>query len=297
MLEISKDELKQCGLHHACFREWFNLESIEGFKNVRARSTSSGKGIKGSTDRFTKNTSHFHGKFKKYSATLGGEAYILKVREEQYPELPGTEYLCNQIAKQLKIDPPPFYFVLFEEKVETFVTRNFMQDTVGNLSHIYTFLEKNDDFNCEKLMQVIAVQTKRLTELERFVDICLFDALIGNNDRHGRNLGLIQTKKGIELSPSYDNPSYLGMETEDLLGAEHEPYGAIFTKASKEPSMKDYVEEFKRLGHEEVIRRFYKRIEMNTLEELIKKAFISEKRKKAIQNLIYRRYGELKNAI
>lgn len=294
--DIQKDEQKQYGLHLNCFREWFELDDVQGFRNLQARSTSS-KPVKNAGDNFTKNTSHFHGKFKKYSATLGGISYILKVKEEQFPELPGTEYLCNQIAKYLKIEVPPFYFILFEETVETFVSRNFMQDYLGNLIHIYTFLEKDEDFNCETLIKIISEKTGRLIEIERFVELCLFDALIGNHDRHGRNLALVQTKRGLALSPIYDNPCYLGVEIDSLLGAHHEPAGMIGTSITNEPTMKDYAQEFIRLGHKDVVIKFRNKVEQDAISKLIAGAFISEKRKTAIQTLIKRRFEELNNVI
>jgi len=296
--EIAGKEAKQYGLHLSCFQEWFKLESVEGFKDVQAKSTSSAsKPIKPSSDSFTKNDSHFHGKFKKYSAVLGGASYILKVKDDRYPELPGTEYLCNQIAEQLKIEVPPFYFIMFEEAVETFVSRNFMQDCLGNLNHIYAFFESDKDFNCANLIKIIGDKTGRLSEIERFIELCLFDALTGNHDRHGRNIALVQTKKGLQLSPFYDNPSYLGIEVDGLLGAYHEPAGAIATSATDKPVMKDYAEEFLRLGHQSVAVKFWNKVDLGVLWKMIDGAFISEKRKAAMKKLMERRFQELKHVL
>jgi len=63
-----------------------------------------------------------------------------------------------------------------------------------------------------------------------FIKTLLFDALIGNNDRHGRNLGFIVTSKGSTLSPIYDNVSYLSLESGGMLQAQHNPTGRINTK-------------------------------------------------------------------
>ena len=131
--------------------------------------------------------------------------------------------------------------------------------------------------------------------MERFVKICLFDALIGNNDRHGRNLGLINQKKRYLLSPFYDNPSNIGIEVEGLLGAQLEPKGFIATLATDEPSMKDYVIDFKRLGYGEVCEKFHENIQKNKLaiKNFIDSSFLSPKRKQALRNLMNRRYKEL----
>ena len=74
--EIKGDEPKQCGLHFHCFQEWFELSDVQTFKNVQAKSTSS-KQPDHSNISFTKNKSHFHGRYKKYVATLGGITYVL----------------------------------------------------------------------------------------------------------------------------------------------------------------------------------------------------------------------------
>ena len=235
--QLSEEMAKQHGLHEACFRDWFALNGLEDFSNVIVKSSAS-REKKKSDDQFTKNSSFFHGKFKKYSANLGGVSYILKVKDQNYPELPATEYLCNQIAQCLGLNIPNFYFMKFEDHHETFVTRNFMQDhSQSNLVHIYHYLQKDEEFNFENLLRIIEKTTGRLADIERFLELCLFDSLTGNNDRHGRNLAFIQTKKGLQLSPFYDNPSYLGTEEEGLLGAQIEPAGAIATSETREPKM------------------------------------------------------------
>lgn len=95
---IGESQPKQHGLHGACFREWFLLGDQTDFSNVVVKSAGSSSPIpiKRDLDRFEKiNKRFFHGRYKKYSADLGGQAYILKVKDEKYPALPAVEYLCN----------------------------------------------------------------------------------------------------------------------------------------------------------------------------------------------------------
>ena len=296
--EFAQNDTKQHGLHESCFREWFELAEHSDFLDIVVKSAGS-RDKKTSSDQFARiNSSFFHGKFKKYSANLNGVSYILKVKDSNFPELPGVEYLSNQLAELFKIMVPSFYFIKFEEQLETFVTRNFMQDfQPANLIHIYNFFEKEEDYNCHNLIHIIGEKTGRLNDIERFVEICLFDALIGNHDRHGRNLALIQTKKGYQLSPFYDNPSQLGVEEEAFLEAQLEPRGKIATSNTDEPTMKDYVLEFKRLEFGKVVERFFGNIKPEAIFDLIDKAFISDKRKKGIKALIERRYKELANNV
>lgn len=275
------------GLHPDCFKQWFNVSSLEQFQNIASQRMSSDP-----LEERSVNSSFFHGKFRKYSASLLESRYILKVEESDYPELPVSEYLCNQIFSYLNINVPPFYLIRFEKEHSCFVTRNFMSSFQGaNLIHIYHFIQK--DYDCESLLQIIREKTGRLGDMEAFINLTLADSLIGNNDRHGRNLGLIQTSKGYIFSPIYDNPSYLGTEINTLLGADHHPLGAVSTSSVVNPSMRDYVHEWEKLGFGPVVEKFRKKISLVVIEALIKASFLSAKRQEAFFRLISKRYKEL----
>jgi hypothetical protein len=132
-------------------------------------------------------------------------------------------------------------------------------------------------------------------EQEKFAYLTLADSLIGNNDRHGRNLGFINSSKGISLSPFYDNPSALGVEIHSLLDADLQPRGAIFTKYSNEPTMKDYIIEWDRLGYKNVIDQFRKSLAAAPLKQRLEFRFLTEKRRNALRRLIEKRIQEVFN--
>jgi hypothetical protein len=279
------------GLHEHCFCAWFQVKSPEPFKDLVTRSENR------SNDWSAITSSFFHGKVRKYSAQLGGKSYLLKVQQAEVPELPATEYLCNQIARSLSLVVPNHYFIRFQNELDTFVCENFMQDFPGcNLIHIYRCLESPDQFSCSGLLQVLEKEVKKFEDIQSFVKLCLFDSLIGNHDRHGRNLGLIQSGKELRLAPFYDNPSYLAMEDPLLLGAYHEPRGAIATKDTKEPTIRDYVKEWIRLGLGEPVKEFRRLINIYDIENIINNSFVSPKRQQAFLKLIKRRCEEFANA-
>ncbi|MCH2535238.1 MAG: HipA domain-containing protein [Bdellovibrionales bacterium] len=298
-VKLNASKQRVHGLHPSCFMEAFSLDKIADFKDVAIKHQESSKNPHESgSSKLT--TSFFHGKFRKYSANLNGQTYILKVQEENYLELPVTEYLCNQIAVKLGVAVPKFALIEFQNSITAFVTRNFMQDYVAsNLIHLYHFTNDEKDWNCEFLINLIAEKTGKLIEIERFVEVCLFDALIGNNDRHGRNLGLIQQGQKYILSPIYDNPSNVGVELKELLGAQLEPRGSIATKASQQPTMKDYVIEFNRLEYGYLNEKFLKKIEKkkDIIKSQIDKSYLSIERKTALRKLMNRRYLELANHV
>ncbi len=281
------------GLHHTCFTEWFNHTETE-FMDLdpqKTAPTNSSPEIEKQKDTF------FHGRYLKYSARLGQAEYILKVQEQQYPELPLVEYLCNQIAAELRIEVPPHYLIDFNGRI-TFVTRNFMQDYSGTLNHIYRYIQPGDShYNCEVIANMIIEKTGRLADVVKFVETCLFDALIGNNDRHGRNIGIIETSSTKKVAPMYDNPSCIGTEEEFFLKSDINPSGCIWTKDSKHPKAIDYITEFCRLGYESIVHQFSKRIitKSSKIIDLTKNATLSPLRKKALIALIQKRVQEFEN--
>lgn len=290
---IHSNDPVHSGLHLECFNSWFQTYSEDDFGDIVARSSESFS----SNDWARIASSFFHGKFRKYSARLGEKNYLLKVQQTEFPELPRMEYLCNQIATSLKLPIPNHFLIRFQNELDTFVSENFMQYYPGcDLVHIYRYLETPDQYTCEGLLNVLEKNVKRYEDIQRFVKICLFDSLIGNHDRHGRNLGLIQSNQELRLSPFYDNPSYLALESPLLLGALHEPRGVIGTLDTSEPTMKDYIKEWLRLDLDEPVREFKSALDLEKINLMISNSYISDKRKLAFTNLIKRRMEELKNA-
>ena len=85
----------------------------------------------------------------------------------------------------------------------------------------------------------------------------------------------------------------MGLDDDLLLGADLQPRGAIFTKDTDEPRMKDYIIEWNRLGYEDVVQDFRKAFSLDKIKRLIDTSFLSEKRKKALFRLICKRGDEL----
>lgn len=298
------------GLHPSCFIEWFHLDGGVSFHHLElkpALSSSEPGGLKSSSSRDSRiipsTDSFYHGKYKKYSARLGDTQYILKVQEEKYPDLPATEYLCNQIASILGLKVPEYYLIRYGDPPEgdvlspakpaspappgvmTFVTKNFMQNHKGGtLHHIYKFLPPGPkNYHCQNIINCLSRETQNPKDVQTFVKICLFDSFIGNSDRHGRNLGIIETRGSKKLAPLYDNPSLLGTEPEQWIEVDFKISGCIYTTCSKEPQLKDYVQEFKQQDLGQTCLKFLKKLQSRfpLMKEVIKNAFISEKRKQA----------------
>lgn len=283
------------GLHNECFTAWFKAPATAEFLSLLRKS---GGTTDPSTGQSSQYNSFFQGKFKKYSAELNDNSYILKMRQTiETPELPEVEYLCNQIGQSLGIPVAEFYIIDFNDD-RVFVTKNFIhpQSAPVDLRHIYHY-SIDKQHSCESLIKVIANTTKRPYDVGVFIKTILFDALIGNHDRHGRNLGFMVTANNTSLSPIYDNVSYLSLEKGKMLKADFNPRGKISTKETPEPSMQDYVKELKRLGYKDYAQAFYRNIKLPRLTQLIDDSFCSDLMKDAIKTLIMNRFKELENEL
>ena len=99
------------GLHAACFCQWFDVAFPEPFQDVVARASDTTS----ASNEWTRITSSFfHGRFRKYSAQLAQNSYLLKVQQPELPELPAMEYLCNQLARYLGLWVPDHFFIRFQ---------------------------------------------------------------------------------------------------------------------------------------------------------------------------------------
>ncbi len=87
------------GLHARCFVDWFQLSEYSPFSHLDPKKSAS---TDSSADNLIKSKdSFYHGRYRKYSARLEDQQYILKMQEPGFPDLPATEYLCNKIASLL----------------------------------------------------------------------------------------------------------------------------------------------------------------------------------------------------
>ncbi len=284
------------GLHVDCFTAWFKVQESEKFVSIIQHAINST--AKGVPQESQFNSSFFEGAFKKYSTDLGPVSYILKMKQDGHPELPEVEYVCNQLGVLLGLPLAEHFMINFMGE-NTFVTKNFIKKggTPSNLNHIYKYLKEEEFYDCETIINIIKAQTKLPKHVQTFIQVIIFDALILNHDRHGKNLGFVVTASNTHLAPIYDNVSYLGLYTGEWLKADLEQPGKVGVKDNPSPSITEYVYEFRRLGYEDDVIELFDKIKIVKVEEIIDKSFCSIDMKEALKRTFNKRYKELENAI
>ncbi len=273
------------GIHQNCFYQIFGTNGIfERFSRLNLDSNPL-------TNELPHLSSYFAGNYRKYEARLDATRYILKFQEKKYPDLVATEYACNLLAKHLQIPiPEPFSIIKYEAEY-AFVVRNFTDNLPSphNLVHLYHYMS-GYDYTVKNICHIVKEQTHGIRDVETFLSTTLYDALIGNHDRHGRNLAIIETAKFKTLSPIYDNVSALGLESGPLLLSSWAPRGKIFTQKSTEPEIADYVHDIHQLGYFHVLRKFEKNLKKMDIAKIIHSVLpLSDTMKNALLRLITQR--------
>lgn len=282
------------GQHLECFETVFHCDGAAEFQSLtRKKSTSFNSGNENQASPHL--TSYFGGAYRKYEGKLKNHSYLIKLSKDDYPELAPVEYVCNKIAYDLKINiPTPFTLLDFGKGELAFVSRNFMEDQTqhATLNHLYHYLPRGEEsYNVEEIAKAIYRETKSVEDYRQFFRVLLFDALIGNHDRHGRNFAFVETASGKRLAPIYDNPSALGQESGSVLKMQHEPRGKIWTYESKEPIMGDYLKEMHRLKVFSLAKEVFKTLDIQKILSRISESHcLTQEMQNALKSLITKRY-------
>lgn len=289
------------GQHPDCFEQIFKVKPGTEFHSLARKNSESDRG-ENSEKNNPHLTSYFAGNYKKYEGKLGEHSYILKLSKEEYPELAAVEYLCNKIGYYCGIQvAAPFTLIELEKNELAFVSRNFMHDagSHASLNAIYHYIESgHTNYNVENVSRAIFTETRSVADVQMFFKTILFDSLIGNHDRHGRNFSLIETSKHKRLSPIYDNPSSLGLESGAMLKANFSFYGKIWTKDSEKPEILEYAKEIERLNAGKIVKNFLGAIQIDKITQTINEAHcITENMKYALNRIVTSQYGKLKNYV
>lgn len=144
--------------------------------------------------------------------------HIIKPAINGFNETIENEYICIQAAKMLGIKTPDVkikyadnikYFLIErydryikEDKVVRIHQEDFCQ--ASNIPSAYKYqAEGGVDF--KRCFEILRRTSKPALSIKKFVELMIFNYLIGNNDAHGKNFSILHHENGnIEFAPAYD---------------------------------------------------------------------------------------------
>lgn len=158
--------------------------------------------------------------------------YLFKESIQRYPDQYWTEIVAYIVAKHLNIDVPRavpavkttenevtcgsliewFYDEKNVNKERLVHAGNYFKELIPDFDEKTGRQHNLSDMN--KIIRRFSIGGKLLTDrLNWLIDMMLFDAIIGNTDRHQENWGIVfQGDGNIRLSPFFDNGTSLGHE-------------------------------------------------------------------------------------
>lgn len=178
-----------------------------------------------------------------YTFLKAGHRYLFKLSSPRYPEQFWAEIIAYRLGIQMEIDVPPA-FVGYDSKqnqsgalIEWFLRPIGLlstEDYIAGGDYCQQYIpnfdrKKGRQHNFETVSQIFEDLSKKHPSFHEdwinyWAKAFLFDALIGNTDRHQDNWGIIaQTNQGVltplnpnkeemRISPVFDNGTSMGHE-------------------------------------------------------------------------------------
>ncbi|MBE0436774.1 MAG: HipA domain-containing protein [Methylomicrobium sp.] len=169
-----------------------------------------------------------------YDFLIPNHRYLFKHPFRRHPDQFWTEIIAYRIGCMLEIPVPPAFVAYDSDNgmcgalIEWFVDypdapeERFVPGGDIMASEIYEFDRKkgrqHNFLSIEKYLSALDRRGCRVLDwLGFWCDMLLFDALIGNTDRHQDNWGLLWTQgyNHVRMAPAFDNGTSLGYEILD----------------------------------------------------------------------------------
>ena len=260
----------------------------------------------------------FSGAEKKFEIIIEGHRYIVKFQKNSEVGLifnHVSEYLGSHIFQSIGIPVQETFLGTYDGK-NVVVMKNFLEpedalvafNGVGESS-----LERDKELyqytyeDIKAMMRENMKSTNVEETIDRFWDMFIVDALIGNFDRHGGNWGFIKRDNKYRIAPVYDNGSslYPKLNTDDkleaVLASENEINERIYKFPTSHIKVKNrkssYFEVINSLQFEacnDALKRIVPRIDLERINAIIDEIEgISEVRKHFYKVMLQQRYEKI----
>lgn len=235
-----------------------------------------------------------NGKNSRMTVTDLWGRFIFKPKGEA-PHLPENEHLCLRLAEAANIQTEKGALIPTKEGVLGFIAVRFDRDVYHNEYHQEDFCQilnketfKKYNGSLEQVGKILKQQSDFPGDnLYRFYELTLFNFIIGNVDAHLKNISLIyENESGVKtlLSPAYDLIS-----TDLYIHDDNEESALAINGKKNKLEASDLLVLAKSFGistkvHEKIISKF--RDLLPSWDEIIKRSFIEENKKKEFKKLI-----------
>lgn len=260
----------------------------------------------------------FSGAEKKFEIIIEGHRYIVKFQKNSEVGLifnHVSEYLGSHIFQSVGIPVQETFLGTYDGK-NVVVMKNFLEpedalvafNGVGESS-----LERDKELYQYTYEDITAMLRENMKStnveetIDRFWDMFIVDALIGNFDRHGGNWGFIKRDNQYRIAPVYDNGSslYPKLNTDErmeaVLASEEEIDQRIFKFPTSHIKVKNrkssYFEVINSLQFEacnDALKRIVPRIHLDRINAIVDEIEgISEVRKHFYKVMLQQRYEKI----
>lgn len=255
---------------------------------------------------------------KKFEIIIDGHRYIVKFQKNSEVGLTYnyvSEYLGSHIFQVIGI-PVQETFLGTYDGANVVVMKNFLEpgdaliafNGVGESSlerdkEIYQYTYEDITAMLQENMRSTNVEET----IDRFWDMFIVDALIGNFDRHGGNWGFIKRNNQYRIAPVYDNGSslYPKLNTDEkiaaILASEEEINERIYKFPTSHIKIKNHKSSYFEVissrqfeACNEALKRIVPRIDLNRINTIIDEIEgISELRKQFYKVMLEHRYEKI----
>lgn len=268
--------------------------------------------------KYEKTPVMFSGAEKKFEIIIDGHRYIVKFQKNSEVGLTYnyvSEYLGSHIFQSIGVPVQETFLGTYDGK-NVVVMKNFLEpedalvafNGVGESS-----LERDKELYQYTYEDITAMLTENMKStnvaetIERFWDMFIVDALIGNFDRHGGNWGFIKRNNQYRIAPVYDNGSslYPKLNTDEkiseVLASQEEIDKRIYQFPTSHIKVKNrkssYFEVISSLQFEacnDALKRIVPRIDLERINRIIDEIEeISELRKQFYKTMLQQRYEKI----
>jgi len=268
--------------------------------------------------KYEKTPVMFSGAEKKFEIIIDGHRYIVKFQKNSEVGLTYnyvSEYLGSHIFQSIGIPVQETFLGTYDGK-NVVVVKNFLEpedvlvafNGVGESS-----LERDKELYQYTYEDIAVMLTENMKStnvaetIERFWDMFIVDALIGNFDRHGGNWGFIKRDNKYRIAPVYDNGSslYPKLNTDEkiaeVLASQEEIDKRIYQFPTSHIKVKNrkssYFEVISSLQFEacnEALKRIVPCIDLECINRIIDEVEeISELRKQFYKIMLQQRYEKI----